>query len=497
MAEQKREMRKQQEEIIKREKELRERQEVMAKQGMQGSVEHSVLAQLTKQQEMQNQMMQMMMEMYAKANLQDNSPSEDSTQPTKQSRTKAHKNSFVRKPFIPRSVIKVDDIEYQTKDVAWGEHEKAYQLCDDGVLKQVEVIALQDENQQLYEVIDGDEEHTLHLYHQELYEKVQEASELLISPKDNDAGAKLKVTLFKIQLFMKLAEQLKLEGSTPSHTRQFYDRICMYVKASHSQSLEVMPPFETLSTEVSIKNQILDGVSEFYRKDATSFVNVLSDCIKSILNDPKVVSAHRSPNFYMHVKTWGNREGLDILWNSIKMVLPSLGALFTDMSEIVAHIEVKDGDSLFSFITRVAEVEQNVFDAGIGTEVNAVLKKALNELRKHPSVMPYLAELVCNFSAFQRKNPKQIYRPDETATTMILETLENNGADLQQRLTKPSRSGGGIMSKQSFSNRSEPFTIKRSDKRVGFHKPLVNAMGAEFNDEVDGTNEGKIDSDYL
>ena len=80
---------------------------------------------------------------------------------------------------------------------------------------------------------------------------------------------------------------------------------------------------------------------------------------------------------------------------------------------------------------------------------------------------------------------------------MILKTLENNGADLQQRLTKPSRSGGGIMSKQSFSNRSKPFTIKRSDKRVGFHKPLVNTMGAEFNNEVDGTNEGEIDSDYL
>ena len=83
----------------------------MAKQGMQGSVEHSVLVQLTKQQEMQNQMMQMMMEMYTKATLQHNSPSEDSTQPTMQSRSKAHKNSFVHKPFISRSVIKVDDIE--------------------------------------------------------------------------------------------------------------------------------------------------------------------------------------------------------------------------------------------------------------------------------------------------------------------------------------------------------------------------------------------------
>jgi hypothetical protein len=88
----------------------------------------------------------------------------------------------------------------------------------------------------------------------------------------------------------------------------------------------------------------------------------------------------------MHTKTWANREGLDILWQAMKMTIPGLGALFIDMSEIVAHIRVQEGDTLFSFITRVAEVEQNVLDAGIDTEANAVLKKALNELRKDPSI---------------------------------------------------------------------------------------------------------------
>ena len=85
---------------------------------------------------------------------------------------------------------------------------------------------------------------------------------MLVSPKENDAGVSLKIMLFKIQQFMKLAEQLKLEGSTPSHTRHFYDRLCMCVKASHSKSAEIMPPYEKLSTNDSIKKQILDGVSD-------------------------------------------------------------------------------------------------------------------------------------------------------------------------------------------------------------------------------------------
>ena len=100
---------------------------------------------------------------------------------------------------------------------------------------------------------------------------------------------------------------------------------------------------------------------------------------------------------------------MDILWHAMKMVTPGLGAPFINMSKIVAHIQVQEGDALFSFITRVAEVEQNFFDAAISTEANAVLKKALNELHKHPNVMVYLSKLTCNFSSFQRKNPKQIF----------------------------------------------------------------------------------------
>ena len=35
------------------------------------------------------------------------------------------------------------------------------------------------------------------------------------------------------------------------------------------------------------------------------------------------------------------------------------------------------------------------------------------------------------------------------------------------------------MTKQSFSSRrGEPFTLKRSEKRIAFHKPLVNIRGA-------------------
>ena len=86
------------------------------------------------------------------------------------------------------------------------------------------------------------------------------------------------------------------------------------------------------------KRSILYGVSDYYLQEATTFVKVLSDCVKNILNDPKVISANRSPKFYMHTKTWANCEDLDILWQAMQMTIPGLGALFIDMSEIVAHI---------------------------------------------------------------------------------------------------------------------------------------------------------------
>ena len=92
--------------------------------------------------------------------------------------------------------------------------------------QEVQVIAVQDERELLYEVIELanlDEEPST-LQHLEIYKIVKEASEILVSPKENDAGALLKITLFKIQQFMKLAERLKLEGSMPSHTRHFYKR---------------------------------------------------------------------------------------------------------------------------------------------------------------------------------------------------------------------------------------------------------------------------------
>ena len=65
-----------------------------------------------------------------------------------------------------------------------------------------------------------------------------------------------------------------------------------------------MPPYEKLSIDDSIKKQILDGVSDYYLQEATTFVKVLSDCVKNILNDPKVISANQSTKFYMHTKTW-------------------------------------------------------------------------------------------------------------------------------------------------------------------------------------------------
>ena len=80
------------------------------------------------------------------------------------------------------------------------------------------------------------------------------------------------------------------------------------------------------------------------------------------------------------------------------------------------------------------------------------------------------------------KYPREIYSPGKSATTLILEALENNGADLEQHLIKTGRNGGGIMTKQSFSSRrGEPFTLKRSEKRIAFHKSLVNVIGVVTN----------------
>ena len=153
------------------------------------------MAAIERQQQSMIKMMQTMMQGMQNVSLNNpRSKSDISIQSTIGFGSKAYKNAFVRKATLPRSAFCLEGVEYRTKTEPWSEDEIGYQLLAANVIKELQIIAVQDERELLYEVIDLanlDEEPST-LQHREIYEIVKEASEILVSPKENDAGASLR-----------------------------------------------------------------------------------------------------------------------------------------------------------------------------------------------------------------------------------------------------------------------------------------------------------------
>ena len=92
-----------------------------------------------------------------------------------------------------------------------------------------------------------------------------------------------------------------------------------------------------------------------------------------------------------------------------------------------------------------------------------------------------MTDLIREFTTFQRTNPNIVYRPDKNATTIVLQTLTKNGADLNTRLFTQVK--GGEESRQLLPSSRPSYLPKQqqqNDRAVRFqHKPHVRTIEAD------------------
>ena len=355
--------------------------------------------------------------------------------------------AFTASPLTPRVNFIFKGEMYSTKLVQWEPHQEAYvrdYVDKDDVNKHdeepigissVKIRGVIDTNPMIYEVIGEpwEDDDIYEAKHHELFQlevnlNGETKSSQFVVSSDGDSYIHLKASAWKIDRFIKLTERIRLESDAISDVRTFYDRLATICRASLVSGAAILPKYELLQPAKTLREMILPDKGNYYYSQVVALLDLLSSNLADLLSNTKVISESRSKWAAMYRDTCTSRDGLDILNHILHRLVPKLGADFQDIGLTIASLDIVTGEFVSAFMTRAVAMQTTIEDAGVSTAPNALLKRLLSLLRRHPSVMFYISEFTSSFSRHQRKLPDQVYQ--EKPATALLEHMIDNGIDM-------------------------------------------------------------------
>ncbi len=194
-------------------------------------------------------------------------------------------------------------------------------------------------------------------------------------------------------------ENIRLNGDTISHLRQFYERFRLAFHSSFAKPTDILPKFRDIPPNSPFRNILVPHNEYYYGYHCiTNTYDWFGSAIYASLTDTKTIPPKLAPLASRVIKTDTTQtDGWNLLYLLLSTRNPLLGGKGDDVITEITNLRIKQDDDIHTFYERVLSLQEKLDYSTETISKTKLLEKYLQAMTQssthHHLLQYYLVEL--------------------------------------------------------------------------------------------------------